>query len=73
MSTQTITIDWDAIHCDWRHLPSTGKGWAKRLIELGGTAEEAAMLRERLRKGMAAEIELARIKSIANGNTSVTM
>jgi hypothetical protein len=65
MTRQTITIDWEAVQCDWRHMTASGKGWARRIRELGGDAGEAAQLRERLQKGMAAEIELSRIYRIA--------
>lgn len=65
MAAQTIKIDWDAVHCNPDHMTATGKGWARRLRELGASDEEASALARRLRIGMAAEIELNRIKEIA--------
>lgn len=61
----TVTIDFDAVHCNPRHMTATGSGWARRLKELGGSDAEAQALRERLQNGIAAEIELARIKKLA--------
>jgi hypothetical protein len=62
---KTVKIDFDAISCNPRHMTASGKGWAKLLLELGASPDQARMLRERLQKGMAAEIELARIKAMA--------
>lgn len=65
MNRKTFTVDFDAVVCNPAHMKSTGVGWAKRLGELGATPHEIAMLVDRLRAGMAAEIELSRIKKIA--------
>ncbi len=62
---KTVKIDFDWVYCDPSHMTAAGKGWARRLLELGASHEEAEALRERLRKGAAAEIELARIKHLA--------
>jgi hypothetical protein len=65
MSTKTVKIDFDAVRCDPNHMTAAGKGWARRLRELGASEAEAEQLRARLREGMAASIELARIKQLA--------
>ena len=62
---KTVNIDFKAVHCNPRHLTTTGRGWARRLRELGGSEAEADALQTRLRDGMAAIIELARIKKLA--------
>ena len=63
--TKTVNIDFGAVHCNPRHLKTVGRGWARRLRELGGSDAEADALQTRLRDGMAAIIELARIKELA--------
>jgi hypothetical protein len=63
--TKTVKIDFDAVRCDSAHLTIAGRGWARRLRELGADESESLLLRDRLREGMAAIIELARIKALA--------
>lgn len=65
MAAQTMNIDWDAVHCNPAHLKTTGRGWARRLRELGMPDDEIQMLVQRLKNGMAAEIELGRIKELS--------
>lgn len=65
MNRKTFTVDFDAVVCNPAHMQSTGKGWSLRLKELGATPHEITILVDRLRKGMAAEIELSRIKKLA--------
>lgn len=64
MAAQTICVDWDAVHCNPVHLKSTGKGWARKLREFGVSEDLIEILVERLKNGMAAEIELGRIKEL---------
>lgn len=62
---RTVNIDFDAVRCEPSHMTVSGKGWARRLRELGGSDDEAQELRRRLLIGMAAEIELQRIYHLA--------
>ena len=64
----TFTVDFEAVKCDPSHLTATGKGWAKRLAELGASKDEISILVDRLKNGMAAQIELSRIKCLAGVN-----
>lgn len=65
MLKRTLTIDFDAVACDPRHLSQTGKGWAKLLRQRQPTEDEIITLVQRLKDGMAAQIELQRIYSLA--------
>ena len=58
----TVKEAFERAYCNPAHMTVSGRGWAKRIIELGGTEAEAAMLRDRLQRGMAAEIMLDRLR-----------